>query len=198
MNHIYNNMQKINIIKIPEEFGLLVTCPVAEKNYHIQHETAHCLLKHSLQHYAKQNHIIIPEKINLIYQEYGKPSLQDYPDIKFNLSHCDSLAVCLISYYECGVDVEAKRLIRANIVKKIFTTEEQNLLAHSENPDWLFTKIWTLKESYVKAIGRGIGFPMQKVSFLLQEENIICNQKQAKFYQVLLEKYVISICILDK
>lgn len=188
------DMQQVHI---PEEFGLLFICPVEEKNYQMQHETAYYLLNQSLQHYAKMHNIFIPKENKLIYQSYGKPMLQEYPEIKFNLSHCEGLAVCLISNYECGVDAEAKRFVRPNIVKKIFTLEEQQLLANAENPDWLFTNIWTLKESYVKAIGRGIAFPMREVEFLFQDKQIICNQEHAKFYQVLLQEHVISICILD-
>ena len=38
---------------------------------------------------------------------------------------------------------------------KVFTEGEINLLQQSENPSRLFSIFWTLKESYLKWIGKG-------------------------------------------
>ncbi len=187
---------KIREIKIPEQFGSLYVCPVPEKNRKSEHETAHALLKSAVRKYAEAKNIIISEE-NLVldYLEYEKPYFRHYPEIYFNLSHCAGLAVCLLSARECGVDAESIREIRPGVVRKVFSPEEQILLQESAEPDKLFTKIWTLKESYVKAIGRGIGFRMQEVSFQFRNDEILCSQQNADFYQTEYEDYQISVCI---
>lgn len=187
----------MTIQQIPEQFGLLSVCTVTENNHQTQHETAHKLLHQSMQYYAQKYKLTVPKENRLTYNQYGKPAFSEHPELKFNLSHCDGLAVCLISDHECGVDIEPKRHIRSGIIRRVFTQEEQQILAESEQPDWTFTKLWTLKESYVKAIGRGIGFRMQNVSFSWQGEQIICSQEHAECYQILLQEHVISICVLN-
>ena len=191
------NILHIRKIKIPEQFGSLYVCPVPEKNRNSEHETAHNLLKSAVQEYAESKHKILSEE-NLIleYQEYKKPYFKYYPEMHFNLSHCAGLAVCLLSDAECGADAEPVRHIRPAVVRKVFSPEEQKMLAVSTEPDRLFTKLWTLKEAYVKAIGKGISFRMQNVSFRFEENQIFCSQNHADFYHMQYENYEISVCVL--
>ena len=188
---------KIKEIKIPEQFGSLYVCPVPERSRKSEHETAHALLKSAVQKYAESRQIQVSEQ-NLVldYLEYQKPYFRHYPEIYFNLSHCTGLAVCLLSGRECGVDAESVREMRPAVVRRVFSPEEQQLLSESAEPDKLFTKIWTLKESYVKAIGRGIGFPMQEVSFSFEADTVLCSRKDAEFCQISYEDYTISVCVL--
>ena len=177
----------IREIPIPERFGRLTICETGLSRQE-QHQAAHFLLKESAG------------ELSLAYHPGGKPFFENYPELYFNLSHCDGLAVCLMSPKECGVDVEMRRAVRPGILRKIFTSEEQQLVLRSSDPDLQFTKIWTLKESYVKAIGRGIAFPMQKIFFKQLEPEISSNQKHAEFHQIMIPEsgHVISLCILEK
>lgn len=188
---------KIKEIRIPEQFGSLYVCPVAEISRYAEHETAHRLLQSAVKDYACQKQIPLTEgDLILNYHEYQKPYFRDYPDLHFNLSHCAGLAVCLFSESECGADVESCRKIRPAVVRKVFSIDEQNLLTNSSEPDRVFTSLWTLKEAYVKAIGRGIGFRMQEVQFRFEEDRVICNQEHAAFHQIQYESYQISLCVL--
>ena len=180
----------IRKLKIPEQFGSLYVCPVPERTPKAEHETAHFLLNTAVQELFKIENPV------LSYGAYEKPYFRDYPEIHFNLSHCKGLAVCLISKFECGADVETCRKIRSGVMRRVFSPEEQELLKQSEQSDQLFTQLWTLKESYVKAVGRGIGFPMKRVSFRFEGERIQCSQEDAEFHQMQYEGYTISLCIL--
>ncbi len=188
---------KIREIKIPEQFGSLYVCPVPEKSRKSEHETAHRLLQSAVRKYAEGRNIRISEE-NLVldYLEYQKPYFRHYPEVYFNLSHCAGLAVCMLSEHECGVDAEAVREVRPGVVRRVFSPEEQILLQESAEPDRLFTRIWTLKEAYVKAVGRGIGYPMQEVCFSFEADAVVCSQKDAEFCQISYEDYTISVCIL--
>lgn len=204
MNQDYKqDNQDARQIPIPEQFGLLTICETGSSRQE-QHETAHALLKKCagglLTDSAK-----IQEELCLAYHPGGKPFFEKHPELYFNLSHCGGLAVCLVSPRECGVDVEMRRAVRPGILRKIFTPEERAYVENSANPDLEFTRIWTLKESYVKAIGRGIAFPMQEIFFTRLTPEIVSNQEHAEFCQIMIPKsgdaehvIVISACILKK
>ena len=110
-----------------------------------------------LLNYAIKNQF--PEIQTPVYYRintYGKPYLNDN-NIFFNISHSGKFAICATSYREIGVDIEKIRDIDATgLSKKVFTESEKTYLKDSKNPREDFFRIWTLKESYMKA--RGVGF----------------------------------------
>lgn len=60
----------------------------------------------------------------------------------------------------------------------------------SENRTWeeRFFEIWTLKESYCKAIGLGLAFPMREIAFTKDKEGTIAGSRPGwRFWQTRLE-----------
>ena len=51
-------------------------------------------------------------RAGLSYGQHGKPYLRNHPEIHFNISHCEGLAVCVFSDTETGVDVERIREVK--------------------------------------------------------------------------------------
>lgn len=149
-----------------------------------------CLRKYNI------NYII--DHTPVTHNDYGKPSLTEFPKIKYNLSHANGIAVCLISHRECGVDCEAVRPYRPNVVKRAFSENEKLLIENTaENErDLLFFRLWTLKEAYVKAIGIGISYPMNTVEFSFSDNKITSSVKGYKFKQYILKngKFIVSVC----
>lgn len=90
------------------------------------------------------------------YGKYGKPKLLNYPDIKFNVSHCRTAVAVAVSKKEIGVDVESIRRYNPNLGQRIFNKDELNIIKSSPEPDREFTRLWTRKEAYVKYSGKGI------------------------------------------
>lgn len=86
----------------------------------------------------------------------GKPYLPDLPEIYFNISHCKKGCICGIADAPIGVDVQEIRPFSLQIAKYCCTKKELELLFQSEEPARLFTKMWVMKESYLKMLGRGI------------------------------------------
>ena len=87
--------------------------------------------------------------------------LQRLTKLRFNLSHCAGMVVCAFAYgREVGIDSEninGRRRIKS-IAKRFFTpSETAALLSVPEEAQPLtFSRLWTLKEAYVKARGLGI------------------------------------------
>lgn len=93
---------------------------------------------------------------NLSYEQNGKPYLSDYPNIHFNISHCPRGCVCGISDSHIGVDIQDVRPFTQAIANRCCTKNELTLLSHSSDPASEFTRIWAMKESYLKMTGTGI------------------------------------------
>lgn len=104
--------------------------------------------------------------------EHGKPFLVNYPKIKYNISHASNYVVCVISNgIPVGIDVESIRSTDMKIAKRFFTSDEYNYLR--EQPltiqNECFYKLWTMKESYIKMIGKGLSIPLNSFSVLNKE-----------------------------
>ena len=117
-----------------------------------------------------------PKSLSFSTNEYGKPFLVDLPDIHFNLSHSHGVAVCsLCRDTAVGVDVEdVGRHTDLSIAKRFFSSFEAELVSNAPEAERikLFFDIWTLKEAYIKAIGKGLSIPLNSFSFNANEADI--------------------------
>jgi 4'-phosphopantetheinyl transferase len=129
--------------------------------------------------------------------EHGKPSLVSRPDIHYNLSHANGVCACVADRDECGIDCETVRPYRPRVTQRVFSAEEQAVLAAlpEGERDMYFFRIWTLKEAFVKAIGVGVSYPMKTVSFDLSGGAISANAGDWRFAQFIInETAVVSVC----
>ena len=158
-----------------------------------QHSHAHKLLGECLRPYN-----IAYREDMLVRGEHGKPALREYPDIRFNLSHADGIAACIVSEHECGIDCERVREYRPNVARRVFTPEELAVFESTSESerDLLFFRLWTLKEAFVKAVGRGLSYPMNTVGFSFADGCIVCSEQGWRFRQYVLRggKFVVSVC----
>ena len=88
----------------------------------------------------------------------GKPELQGSTDVHFNISHSGEWVVCALAPFPIGIDVERLRPVNPGLAERFFTPFEFASL-QALQPDERtvkFIELWTLKESFLKAIGRGL------------------------------------------
>ena len=110
-----------------------------------------------------------PNEINIIHRENGKPYLEHSKVIEFNITHTKGLAAIAFSIdSEVGIDVENlnREINLDQVAKKVFTTSEQSLInANNQNDKKkTFFRLWTSKESYLKATGQGLRIDPRKIS----------------------------------
>ncbi|MBV6325516.1 4'-phosphopantetheinyl transferase family protein [Duganella violaceipulchra] len=149
-----------------------------ERDRHL-YLAAHALLRLTLARYAA----LAPELIRFSQGRHGKPSAELPPpcvDITFNLSHTAGLVGCVIARGgDCGIDIERVRPIEdvQAIARPLFSPEELSRLSQGSASERLayFFDIWTLKEAYAKATGRGIGDRLGGVSFTLGPQGPACH-----------------------
>jgi 4'-phosphopantetheinyl transferase len=103
----------------------------------------------------------------LVFAEnaFGKPRLTDHPSVHFSLSHSGDRAVLAVSErHEMGIDIERVRpLDHLDLARRYFHPNEVSAIEAVKAPDeqlLAFFRIWTLKESVVKAVGKGLSIPL--------------------------------------
>ncbi|WP_305843145.1 4'-phosphopantetheinyl transferase family protein [Photobacterium leiognathi] len=125
---------------------------------------------------------IEPLKLSFKTNDYGKPELatsQSETDIQFNLSHTKGLVAVAMAYQiKVGVDVEwfDKKIDIFNIARSFFSEQDMtllNLLPWSHKNKGFF-HLWSLKEAFIKAIGKGLSIPLNSfyVDALTQKNQI--------------------------
>lgn len=114
-----------------------------------------CVISYLLLQYALYRNCGILS-IALSYGRNKKPYLSNYSDIHFNISHCDSGCICAIADNPIGIDIQNIRPFSWSVANHCCSAAEKQLIKDSEDPAAAFTKIWTIKESYLKMKGTGI------------------------------------------
>ncbi|WP_387692406.1 4'-phosphopantetheinyl transferase family protein [Photorhabdus sp. RM71S] len=140
-----------------------------EKNKH-QYLVTRTLVRHVLCKYLQD---VLPMELKFVTntnkKPYVSPSQMRFP-LQFNISHTDKMIVIAVTKSnEVGIDVEY--LDRDNctfdIAERFFAESEyQQLKALSpEQQKRRFFSLWTLKEAYVKACGKGLYIPLDEFWF---------------------------------
>lgn len=113
------------------------------------------------------------EKFDFEYNEHDKPSLKSFSEEHFNISHSGDFVVVAFSDEQIGVDVEMIGKDRRGVAERFFTVREiQQMHACETTKDQIhfFYKLWTLKESYMKAIGKGMTMSLSSFSFIFNNQ----------------------------
>ena len=134
---------------------------------------SHALLRHSLSRYAD-----VPASAwQFTKNEHGKPALilqAGMPAIKFNLTHTDGLTACVVALdLACGIDAEninRKNRLQA-VANRMFADEELKRLSEDDIQKNFFY-YWTLRESYVKALGTGLSGSSKNFYFDIAQQGM--------------------------
>ncbi|UOA10701.1 4'-phosphopantetheinyl transferase superfamily protein [Methylobacter sp. S3L5C] len=112
-----------------------------------------------------------PEKIGYAEQAFGKPviivnGLEQ--GIEFNFSHSgDNMLVAVGLDTNIGVDIEVwnDRVDTISVTNLCFAEAERHFFwgVPKSGKDEFFYRLWTRKESFVKAVGVGLGLDVSKV-----------------------------------
>ena len=99
----------------------------------------------------------------------GKPYFANAPGIFFNVSHSGSMAVAAFSEKEIGCDVERIAGHDISIAERFFTRNEYEFIISAGDEAELrsrFVRVWTLKESTIKAAGLGLSLPLNSFEII--------------------------------
>ena len=139
-----------------------------------QYLVTRALARTMLSHYTG----IDPSGIRFLKNRYGKPAVmlsKKNPPIRFNLSHTQGLIACgVVLERDIGVDIEDMRRRKASlgIADRFFSEKEAHDLRQlsEERRRERFYDYWTLKESYIKARGKGLSIPLGQFAFHISDD----------------------------
>lgn len=84
----------------------------------------------------------------------------------FSLSHSENYAAAAVSDVEIGLDVQKRTACNIALAQRFFAADELGLLEERGYSDRCFTELWCRKESYIKALGTGLGTGLNSFSVL--------------------------------
>jgi 4'-phosphopantetheinyl transferase len=134
--------------------------------------------------------------------QFGKPYLEGQSGMHFNLSHAGDWIVCAVDSSPIGIDVEQIQSIDMAIAAHYFSAAEHAALLAIPlgNRIASFFDLWTLKESYIKAIGKGLSETLSHftIDFSYNEIKLISTKEEDakwQFRQYEIDPaYKLSIC----
>lgn len=155
-----------------------------------------CILANILKQFHKIENC--PE---ILTDDMGKPYLSGNP-VYFNVSHSGDYLALAVSKHPVGIDLQKVRPVKEGMYRKVVQPEEESLIREAGNQD--FIRLWTLKESFVKAEGKGLRIPMKSYYFIKEKEDYFVfwgGQKQSWTFNIeetLVEDYIVSVCGIEK
>ena len=154
--------------------------------------------------------------LTLSRDENGKPSLvflereltllrnegiltEEEDGIEFSLSHSGDYAVCAISERQeekLGVDIERRRKDEGKIAEHFFCENEVRSIHSAED----FYRFWTLKESFTKAQGLGLGLELNSFEVRIEgnEASYLYPRDPSVFRGRIYEyapDYTVAVCV---
>ncbi|KAG9331091.1 hypothetical protein JZ751_020264 [Albula glossodonta] len=172
-------------------------------------------------------HVGIPwDQIRLERTAKGKPFLANPPSSSssspsssvdrwwsFNVSHQGDFAVLAAEQgRQVGVDVMKIAMPGSSSVSEFFRIMNRQFTDHewttikASGPEWtqlgMFHRHWALKESFIKAIGTGLGFDLQRVEFDISpmeiQEGEVYTSTRMHLDSEEEEDWVFEECLLDE
>ncbi len=169
-------------------------------------DKARSLFGDLLMRYVIIKKIGIPNnEIHIARNKFGKPYLSNVNGYEYNITHAGEWVACAIGKVCVGIDIEMMTHVDKSIAKIVFSNEEYDWFINQGQESNVimdgFFRLWTMKESYMKAIGTG--FHTQPKSFTIpitSGEALILFQKESKFFFKQYDfdpKYKLSVCSMS-
>lgn len=138
-------------------------------------DSCRCLMGDVLARYALGLNFGLPNNvISYDYNNYGKPQVIGLKDAYFNVSHSGNWVVCVVDNQDVGIDVQKIDPVDLGIMRNCFSDPEIKIVEQQVDNEKLscFYKIWALKESYIKAHGKGMSLDLKSFSIEFEHKEI--------------------------
>jgi 4'-phosphopantetheinyl transferase len=112
-----------------------------------------------------------PAELTFAYAQHGKPFLPE-SELQFNVSHSGEVGLIAVAHgRRIGVDVELIRNLpdAEDVARRFFApseVEEYLSLPIDRRPEG-FYNAWTRKEAFIKAVGDGLSYPLDRFTVSL-------------------------------
>lgn len=135
-----------------------------------------------MEYYVVKQQLDLEDGTDFSYNKNGKPSVKGKKH--FSIAHDGDILAVAVSTDEIGVDVQKKLKFTQKLAKEICNKEELEQVMNAEDQALELTKIWTMKESFVKMKGSNISqFEIKTMlenakdcmfNFKYEEDSVVC------------------------
>ncbi len=153
---------------------------------------AHSLLKRKLSEHFN----VSVDKIEIKKDSRGAPYVDFIDGVFVSLTHTKGLVACAFSDNRVGIDAEPINSRRKQVEKRVFNEGEISLIDSSASPDTAFFALWTLKESWLKAMGTGFADNAREIEFYSLTNPVLSNKINCCFTVDFINGYALSLCIV--
>ena len=115
---------------------------------------SYIMLDELLAEWSRLHQLPINQQPTFLYNDYGAPYIEGGPH--FSISHCKTGIAVAVSENSIGIDIEAIRAFKTDLMRKTMNKEEQQCILRSNKPEIEFIRLWTQKEALLKLQGTGI------------------------------------------
>lgn len=99
----------------------------------------------------------------LHYTEYSRPYIPGPVD--FNISHSGEFILCAIAEnVRVGIDIEQIKEVDFSDFRSLMTGDQWEQIYSADDPTTAFFHFWAIKESIIKADGRGLSVPLNEIA----------------------------------
>ena len=136
------------------------------------------------------------------YQKNGKPYVIGRGDVHISISHSGNIALCAVSDFAVGADVQVHTGFKDDICRRYFGKSEKEYVFACDDSNEIkrrFFKVWALKEAYAKALGYGIlGFDKFEIQpdYPVSLKSADC-VNTVQFCEFNIDGYAMSVCTED-
>lgn len=151
----------------------------------------------------KDYYYLNPSDLIIKKTKYNKPYLANIDNVHYNISHSGDWVVCAVSPVPVGVDIEKIVDIDFSLISKYYSTKEIHEFKKVPKQHKLacFYNLWTLKESYIKAVGMGLSIPLDSFSIIKESNSfklVSQNKVNYNFKQYEIDaEYKLSVCSIN-
>lgn len=133
----------------------------------------------------------LEEYEKVVEDENGRWSIPNN-HLHFSIAHSGETILVVASRYPIGCDIEKVRETKIEIAEKFFLPTEIENIKLSSHPDLVFLSYWTIKESYLKLLGKGLHQSLK--SFEVDDSlTSIKNHPELVVESCFLNDYVMSV-----
>ncbi len=158
----------------------------------------HCLYKLGIRE----------KNVKYVLGNNGKPAFECndghafiLENVHFNVSHSGNIAICSWGTIPVGVDIEQIKYNHSKTITCNMLTYQEAKYLDSLSDDCMcieeFYRIWTLKESFVKAIGAGLAIGFDSFNIILNDKCSVIqsiNEEAYYFKEYSISGYKTAVC----
>lgn len=127
---------------------------------------------------------------------HGKPY---HNKLCFNISHSGRYVICVTGKENVGCDIQKIKPPHSRMMNRFFSDWEREYVnsADDSKKGEFYTRIWTLKESYLKMTGDGLTRKLSDISFKIGDRiQVFENQREKEIHitEHKMKDYIVMVC----